>query len=113
MYILLFVSSWASKPFGFVNKLLLLLLHVVYGSKTFFDCELSPTDDSLQSKKLFLMFLSIWYGVCLISDVLRSILGSVVWIAVIVTWVVIFQLKRAEWGASADYISFIIPKGEP
>lgn len=45
--------------------------------------------------------------------VIRSILGSLVWIAVIVTWVVIFQLKRAEWGATADYISFIIPKGEP
>ena len=49
----------------------------------------------------------------IISDVIRSVIGSVVWIAVIVTWVVIFQLKRAEWGPSADYISFIIPKGEP
>ena len=49
----------------------------------------------------------------IISDVIRSVIGSVIWIAVIVTWVVIFQLKRAEWGATADYISFIIPKGEP
>ena len=56
---------------------------------------------------------SILFSIYLIVDVLRSILGSVVWVAVIVTWVVIFQLKRAEWGASADYISFIIPKGEP
>ena len=47
------------------------------------------------------------------SDVIRSVIGSVIWTAVIVTWVVIFQLKRAEWGASADYISFIIPRGEP
>ncbi|XP_045209962.1 gamma-secretase subunit PEN-2-like [Mercenaria mercenaria] len=45
--------------------------------------------------------------------VIRSIIGSVIWIAIIVTWVTIFQLKRAEWGAAADYMSFIIPRGEP
>ncbi|KAL4228669.1 hypothetical protein ACF0H5_011714 [Mactra antiquata] len=45
--------------------------------------------------------------------VLRSILGSILWICAIVTWVTIFQLKRADWGATADYISFIIPTGEP
>ncbi|XP_060597310.1 gamma-secretase subunit PEN-2-like [Ruditapes philippinarum] len=45
--------------------------------------------------------------------VIRSIIGSLIWISVIVTWVTIFQLKRAEWGATADYMSFIIPRGEP
>ncbi|WAR04457.1 PEN2-like protein, partial [Mya arenaria] len=44
--------------------------------------------------------------------VMRSILGSVLWICAIVTWVTVFQLKRAEWGPTADYMSFIIPRGE-
>lgn len=47
------------------------------------------------------------------SDVIRSIIGSLIWISVIVTWVTIFQLKRADWGATGDYISFMIPRGEP
>jgi len=45
--------------------------------------------------------------------VIRSIIGSLIWISIIVTWVTVFQLKRADWGATADYISFMIPKGEP
>ncbi|KAH3702540.1 hypothetical protein DPMN_077564 [Dreissena polymorpha] len=44
--------------------------------------------------------------------VIRSIIGSIIWIGVIVTWVTIFQLKRADWGATADYMSMVIPKGE-
>ena len=40
-------------------------------------------------------------------------IGAFIWTAVIVTWVVIFQVYRAEWGATADRISFIIPKGIP
>ena len=63
----------------------------------------------LRSKVLLNLTLTNVY----FSDVIRSVIGSVIWTAVIVTWVVIFQLKRAEWGASADYISFIIPRGEP
>ncbi|KAL3885266.1 hypothetical protein ACJMK2_025353 [Sinanodonta woodiana] len=47
------------------------------------------------------------------SYVIRSMIGSLIWIAVIVTWVTIFQLNRASWGATADYLSFIIPRGEP
>ncbi|XP_046577355.1 gamma-secretase subunit pen-2-like [Haliotis rubra] len=45
--------------------------------------------------------------------VIRSLIGTVIWTAALVTWVVIFQLNRASWGATADYMSFIIPKGEP
>ncbi|XP_074662003.1 gamma-secretase subunit pen-2-like isoform X2 [Tubulanus polymorphus] len=43
--------------------------------------------------------------------VIRSMIGTCIWIAIITTWVSIFQLHRASWGATADYISFIIPKG--
>lgn len=45
--------------------------------------------------------------------VIRSMIGTVIWIALIVTWVTIFQLYRADWGETADYMSFIIPKGIP
>lgn len=50
---------------------------------------------------------------CFISDVIRSMIGTVIWIAIITTWVTIFQLYRADWGETADRISFIIPKGIP
>ncbi|KAL5020360.1 hypothetical protein ScPMuIL_003252 [Solemya velum] len=45
--------------------------------------------------------------------VIRSMVGTLIWLAIITTWVVIFQLNRASWGATADYMSFIIPKGMP
>lgn len=45
--------------------------------------------------------------------VLRSMIGSVIWAAVLVTWIAIFQTNRADWGATADRISFIIPTGIP
>lgn len=44
--------------------------------------------------------------------VIRSLIGSLVWFSLMITWVVVFQLKRAEWGATADYMSFIIPIGK-
>ena len=52
-------------------------------------------------------------GECVVCvpDVLRSMLGTVVWVALIVAWVTVFQLHRADWGETADRMSFIIPKG--
>jgi len=48
-----------------------------------------------------------------VSDVIKSMIGALVWTGIIVAWVTVFQLNRAEWGATADQISFIIPKGIP
>ncbi|XP_071957791.1 gamma-secretase subunit PEN-2-like [Antedon mediterranea] len=45
--------------------------------------------------------------------VIRSLIGTSIWMVVLITWITIFQLKRAEWGETADKISFIIPKGIP
>jgi len=45
--------------------------------------------------------------------VVRSMLGAFVWTVAIVTWITVFQLNRASWGETADYMSFIIPKGIP
>jgi len=42
--------------------------------------------------------------------VLRSLAGAMAWITVIVGWVVIFQLNRVDWGATADYMSFTVTK---
>jgi presenilin enhancer 2 len=47
------------------------------------------------------------------SYVVRSMIGTSIWTAIIATWVTIFQVYRADWGATADSISFIIPKGIP
>merc|ERR1712179_218625 len=45
------------------------------------------------------------------SYVIRSMIGAVIWILLIAAWVTIFQIYRAEWGETADRISFIIPFG--
>ena len=39
--------------------------------------------------------------------------GAVFWLIVFMTWVTIFQIYRAEWGETADRMSFVIPKGIP
>ena len=43
--------------------------------------------------------------------VIRSAIGSFIWTIVLIAWIVVFQMNRASWGATADYISFTIPKG--
>nr|AEF33369.1 putative gamma-secretase subunit pen-2 [Crassostrea ariakensis] len=45
--------------------------------------------------------------------VIRSMIGTAIWIAIITTWVVLFQTNRVAWGITADKISFLIPKGIP
>ncbi|CAH1118655.1 unnamed protein product [Phaedon cochleariae] len=45
--------------------------------------------------------------------VIFSAMGSAIWLVLLITWVTIFQLNRANWGETADYISFIIPLGTP
>ncbi|KAI3360925.1 hypothetical protein L3Q82_013132, partial [Scortum barcoo] len=43
----------------------------------------------------------------------RSAVGLLLWVAVLTTWISIFQHFRAEWGAVGDYLSFTIPLGIP
>ncbi|KAF7700242.1 hypothetical protein HF521_003200 [Silurus meridionalis] len=43
----------------------------------------------------------------------RSALGLMLWVAVLTTWITIFQHFRAQWGEVADYLSFTIPLGTP
>nr|AXY96274.1 Pen2 [Locusta migratoria migratoria] len=45
--------------------------------------------------------------------VILSAIGSIIWTIILVSWIVVFQTHRAEWGATADYMSFIIPTGVP
>uniref|UniRef100_A0A8C7FQ01 Gamma-secretase subunit PEN-2 n=1 Tax=Oncorhynchus kisutch TaxID=8019 RepID=A0A8C7FQ01_ONCKI len=40
-------------------------------------------------------------------------LGFLLWVAVLTTWITIFQHFRAEWGEVGDYLSFTIPLGIP
>lgn len=50
------------------------------------------------------------YCICL-TDLTWSLIGTIVWTAIVITWVTIFQVKRVEWGQTGDRLSFIIPKG--
>ncbi|MCI4386057.1 hypothetical protein PGIGA_G00057660 [Pangasianodon gigas] len=43
----------------------------------------------------------------------RSALGLLLWVAVLTTWITVFQHFRAQWGEVADYLSFTIPLGTP
>lgn len=45
------------------------------------------------------------------SDVIGSAIGSMLWIIVLTTWIVMFQTNRVVWGEFADDLSFIIPQG--
>lgn len=45
--------------------------------------------------------------------VIISGLGALVWLLGLIAWVITFQEKRSEWGATGDYMSFILPKGIP
>ncbi len=54
------------------------------------------------------------YLLCVFNpDVKRSALGLLLWVAVLTTWITIFQHYRAEWGEVGDYLSFTIPLGVP
>lgn len=44
--------------------------------------------------------------------VMGSILGTTIWIAIVVLWTSIFQTQRPKWGAFADYISLTVPYGK-
>ncbi|XP_054718603.1 gamma-secretase subunit PEN-2-like [Uloborus diversus] len=45
--------------------------------------------------------------------VIRSAIGAIIWAAGLISWIVVFQLYRADWGEVADRLSFIIPVGIP
>jgi len=38
-------------------------------------------------------------------------MGLLLWVAVLTTWITIFQHFRARWGEVGDYLSFTIPLG--
>lgn len=44
--------------------------------------------------------------------VVKSMIGTFVWTGILTAWIVVFQLNRVSWGVTADYISFIIPRGQ-
>jgi presenilin enhancer 2 len=46
-----------------------------------------------------------------IPDVTWSAIGSILWFAVLIAWVVTFQTNRTAWGELGDDLSIIIPLG--
>lgn len=45
--------------------------------------------------------------------VIMSGVGALVWLVGLITWIAVFTINRADWGATADYMSFNIPLGKP
>ncbi|XP_003744526.1 gamma-secretase subunit PEN-2 [Galendromus occidentalis] len=45
------------------------------------------------------------------SNVVKSAIGAGIWLIVLITWNVIFQIKRPQWGEFGDRLSAIIPRG--
>lgn len=43
--------------------------------------------------------------------VLASLLGVVLWTVGVITWTVIYQTQRVNWGVGGDYISVVVPYG--
>lgn len=41
-----------------------------------------------------------------------SMIGVLVWVAVVVIWTSVYQTQRPNWGAAGDYISFTVPVGK-
>lgn len=35
-----------------------------------------------------------------------------VWLVIIVSWNIIFQIHRIEWEAVGDYLTFVVPRGK-
>ena len=44
--------------------------------------------------------------------VIRSGIGTVIWIGGLTTWIIMYQWNRASWGELGDKLSFLIPLGE-
>ena len=40
-----------------------------------------------------------------------SLIGAVIWTAMIVIWISLYQTQRVFWGNFGDYISFTVPYG--
>jgi len=47
-----------------------------------------------------------------VLDLVHSLIGVCVWICLIITWNVVFQLKRVDWGSVGDDLTFIVPRGK-
>lgn len=44
-------------------------------------------------------------------DLIQSLVGACIWVCIIITWNVVFQAKRVEWGSLGDDLTFIVPRG--
>ncbi|CDS05989.1 hypothetical protein LRAMOSA08517 [Lichtheimia ramosa] len=92
--------------------------------------KMSPEEQVSISKKMFyggLAFLPLlWlvnfvYFFCTIRQpsapremrkyVYMSLGGCIVWFIILTTWYALFVERRTQWGAGADRITVVIPKG--
>ncbi|CAF0881317.1 unnamed protein product [Adineta steineri] len=43
--------------------------------------------------------------------VIRSAIGTVIWLIIIIAWNITFQLLRTKIGPIGDFLTFVIPRG--
>lgn len=95
---------------GFACLPLLWLINAIWFYKQAFKVEPFPQQAEIRKCKFFLFLLS---QSCffLSLDVIRSAIGTVVWVIIIVCWNIIFQLLRTKMGPAGDYLTFVLPRG--
>ncbi|RNA00690.1 gamma-secretase subunit pen-2 [Brachionus plicatilis] len=45
--------------------------------------------------------------------IIRSGIGCLVWLIILVIWNVLFQTFRVDWDSVGDHLTFILPSGRP
>ncbi|CAL1543444.1 unnamed protein product [Lymnaea stagnalis] len=44
--------------------------------------------------------------------VIRSLIGALVWMTMIIAWVAVFQVNRVSWGIAGEMLTFVLPTGK-
>lgn len=94
---------------GFAFLPLLWLINCVWFYKQAFKVESYPQQAQIRSCSFD---LSEFYLVNVVRlDVIKSAIGSLVWLIIIVAWNVTFQLTRTKMGPTGDHLTFVLPRG--
>lgn len=97
---------------GFAFLPLLWLINAIWFYKQAFKVEAYPQQAQIRTCKSRSARLSRPQSIlCVVSDVIRSAIGTLVWLAIIIAWNVIFQTYRTRMGPVGDYLTFVLPRG--
>jgi presenilin enhancer 2 len=94
---------------GFAFLPLLWLINTIWFYKQAFKVEPFPQQAEIRKckyKNSFLIFLMNF-----VLDVIRSAVGTFVWLIIIIIWTVMFQVFRTKMGPAGDYLTLVVPRG--